>query len=435
MKSVRPMKLLIITQLDIDKMYNTVEEQHARRYARAGCDVTFLFKVLNQSSRFIHLIRDSCSLRTHLRPDSELHCITVDPFFNYFAGYRENAEVQTAATGSRPSLRLLLIRLLSPLSVFRDLFFVPCFVLVALLSRRGPWDVCVGFGPWGGLTGWLLQRLHRTRLLVYQDRDFEPGLVPYRLRQTYTAAIERFCIKRADLVCSIGYFLAERRRRESGRTVHVIPNGVEWDKFAPARNCARSGYNLVYVGNVIEWGGLEHTIRALARIRQSHPASQLLIVGDGLPAYVAGLRFLVEDLGLRECVEFLGLRPPEELPGLLARGRIGLANSKPVAFRKYACPLKVMEYMAAGLPVIATQDTEAAKMLSRYECGVAIPYDVDALTGAVLRLFDHPARWQSMRDSGIRASAQLTWDNVVARELELITAQPPPEPSRFSRRP
>ena len=39
----------------------------------------------------------------------------------------------------------------------------------------------------------------------------------------------------------------------------------------------------------------------------------------------------------------------------LARGRVGLSNSEPVPFRRYATPLKMVEYIAAGLPVLATE--------------------------------------------------------------------------------
>lgn len=414
------LKMLIVTQLDIEKMFNTVEEHHARGYARRGCMVTFLYKTLNQTGGVGRLIKDSLLFRLCERSDPELESFRFNPLFNYYSGYRANAEARQASAGSNTPLGLRLIRVLSPLSSLRDLFFVPCAVAAALLTRRGPWQVCVGFGPWGGLAAWVLKRLGRTQYFVYQDRDYEPGLVPYRLRARYTAAIERFCIKRADLVCSIGFLLAERRRRESNRDVHVIPNGVEWTRFALPRESAQQGQVLVYIGNLIDWAGLEYAIQALPRIRGTFPEARLRIIGDGLPAYVAGLKTLVHSLDLDDCVEFMGQRKPDELPVLLAGGSIGLANSQPVPFRKYACPLKIMEYMAAGLPVIATRGTEAEAMLERYSCGLSVDYAPAPLAEAVLRLLSEPGLRESMRSNGIRASETLTWEKLVAQELELV---------------
>lgn len=414
------MKMLIITQLDIEKMFNTVEEHHARGYARNGYVVTFLYKALNQVGGPWRLIKDSILFRFSARPDPELECFRFNPLFNYFAGYRANAEARQDTAGSGTPFGLRLIRVLSPLSSLRDLFFVPSAVIAAALTRQGPWQVCVGFGPWGGLAAWVLKRLGRIQFMVYQDRDYEPGLVPYRLRASYTAAVERFCIKRADLVCSVGFLLAERRRHESGRDVHVIPNGVDWARFSSARDTTPVGHDLVYLGNVIDWAGLEYVIQALPRIRDAFPDARLRIIGDGLPAYVEGLRALVHTLNLDDHVEFMGQRRPDELPALLAGGSIGLANSRPVPFRKYACPLKVMEYMAAGLPVVATRGTEAEAMLERYGCGLSVDYDPAPLAEAVLRLLSEPGLWESMRSNGIHASEALTWEKLVLQELDLV---------------
>jgi glycosyltransferase involved in cell wall biosynthesis len=413
-------RMLIVTQLDIERMFNTVEEHHARGYARRGCSVTYLYKALNQTSGLRRFIKDSFRFRVRARTDPELNCFRFNPLFNYFSGYRANAEARHTNAGPRTPVGLRLIRMLSPLSALRDLLFVPSAVIAAVLTRQGPWRVCVGFGPWGGLTAWLLKRLGQVQCFVYQDRDYEPGLVPYRLRAWYTAAAERFCIRQADLVCSIGFLLAERRRRESDRDVHVIPNGVDWARYSSSRDTAPVGHDLVYLGNVIGWAGLEHAIQALPVIRNAFPDARLRIIGEGLPAYVAGLRALVHALELDDCVEFMGQRLPDELPALLASASIGLANSQPVPFRKYACPLKVMEYMAAGLPVVATRGTEAEAMLQRFGCGLSVDFDPALLADAVLCLLSDPDLWEVMSSNGIHASEALTWEKLVQQELDLV---------------
>ena len=96
------MKMLIITQLDIEKMYNTVEEHHGRGYARHGCEVTLLYKELNQERSFHKLIKDSCLFRFAKRPDSEIECFRFNSLFNYYAGYRADSEARQTSASSRP---------------------------------------------------------------------------------------------------------------------------------------------------------------------------------------------------------------------------------------------------------------------------------------------------------------------------------------------
>ena len=421
MSSRGALRILLISPLDYEHFTNNLECHHVLYYARIGCRPTLMYKTINWSARLGDMVRDAGTFRIRCREDGTSCFVAVDPFLNYCGGVRTRADAWAATSVRTGSLKYTFIRLFYPLRVLRDLFVVPCFVLAAVWKLKGTFHVCIGFGPWGGLAGWLLRKVGKVELLVYQDRDYEPGLLPDRLRQAYTAAVERFTIKRADLTISIGQLLADLRRRQTGRPIEVIPSGVEWDKFAGARSNPKTGQTLIYVGNVISWSGLDHAIRALPEILRACPTAKLLIVGDGLPGYLAYLRQLVEQLHIRERVHFLGQRPSEELPDLLAGAEIGLANSEPVAFRKYACPLKVIEYMAAGLPVIATEGTEAAQLLTREQSGIAIPYEVENLAQTAIALFNDSQLYQRLRANGMRASAGMNWEILLAKELDLIS--------------
>ncbi len=417
-------RLLIITPLDIDKLLNNLEHHRIDHYRKHGYQVTVVYKTMNQSLRLGDLLRNTflCSIRE--RRTSDVRLIAVDPPFNYFAGLGQNAQSavagDTALRGGRPSMRVRLIRLLSPLSVLRDVFTTPFLCLAVLLRVRDRADVALGFGPWGGLAGLLLRKLGRVDTLVYEDRDYEPGLVPDRFRQWYTAAVERLGINRADLAISISQMLSDRRRQELARTTEVIPSGVDWARFAATRAAVTPHRSLIYVGNVIGWSGLEHAILALRQVRAVHPDATLTVVGTGVPNYVKQLRRLAAEQLPEGAVRFLGHQDPKELPHLLDDARIGLANAEPVPFRRYATPLKVLEYMAAGLPVIATEHTEAGIIVRRTESGQVIPYDVHALADAVLRLLGDEALFEAQRRNAIHHSREYDWERLLTREQQLI---------------
>lgn len=412
-------RILVVTSGDYEQMEN--DHDRLPYYAPEGGGLWFMYKKMNHSAAAGDMIRDSVTCRFHTWSEAGIGFIGVDPFCNYFAGLRVNAESDARATGPKASrLRLALIRALSPLSVLRDVFFVPCLVAAAVLKVPGRVDACIGVGPWGGLTALLLRWLGRATVTVYRDRDFETGLVPDRLRQWYTSWAERCGVRRADLVISSGYRLARLRREQSGREVHVVPNGVDWERYAAARNVESEVPALFYVGNIVPWSGVALAIEAMPRICERHPAARLLLVGGAQPGYRRELENLARRLGVAERVEFLGPRPASEVPALMARARIGLAQSQPVPFRTYAYPMKVTEYMAAGLPVIGTAGMETQAIIERHDCGLVVSYDVEALVEAAVRLLEDGDLYTRCRRNGIRGSSEMTWAALVGEEMDLI---------------
>lgn len=420
------MNMLVITSIDYVQMWTNVEHSRVRYYTGLGHSVTVLYMKQNKSPKLKDMIRDTCTWRSTSSQEGLVRLVEVDPFFNYYAGLRLQSDYQAQVSDQRFSWKRLIVRVLSPLTALRDVGFVLCFLGSAMGQARRSYDVCLGIGPWGSLVGWLLRKLGRVRCLVYEDRDFEPGLMPGRLRYWNTALAERFGIKRADVVITVGNRLARLRQEKLGRRVTVIPNGVFWDRFEKARLAPRTGRTLFYSGTLFSWSGLEHTVRAMVDIRRSLGDVRLMIVGSGLPAYETYLRGLVADLGLDDCVRWVGSVPNDQLPMWLAKADVGLSNSQPVAFRTYACPLKVIEYMAAGLPVIATVDTEAGDMVERFGCGLPVDYDVQAVARAVIRLFQEPGLYLKMKQNAITHSAALDWTHLLGQELALIQAHQRP---------
>jgi glycosyltransferase involved in cell wall biosynthesis len=411
----------MITPLDFGEAWNNREHNMLRHLSRSGCHVTLFYKGMNQSKRLADNLRGICSLGIQSREEDGQTVVRVDPPLNYYAGLRAEADARAALSDRGFSLRYMLIRCLSPLRVLRDLFVAPSLVVAALWKVKGKCHVCIGFGPWGALVGLTLKKLGKVRMTIYEDRDYEPGLLPDRLRQSYTAALERLGVRRADLIVSIGHNLAELRRGQSRRDVHIVPTGVDWERFEPARSASGRGQTLVYVGKIVSWCGVELAIRALPKVLERCPDARLLVVGDGLADYCRSLKQLTERLGLARSVTLLGQVPYEKLPGVLADADVGLANFEPVAFRRYAYPLKVIEYMAAGLPVIATADTESARIVSQHRCGLSVPYEPEPLAEAVIKLLSDRALYTQMRENGIQASAGMTWGKLLNTELDLIS--------------
>jgi glycosyltransferase involved in cell wall biosynthesis len=110
---------------------------------------------------------------------------------------------------------------------------------------------------------------------------------------------------------------------------------------------------LVYMGSFFYFSGLIDAIRELAEVSKSAPNLKFLLIGGG--EQDSKLRQRVEHLGLSEKVVFTGFISYEQLPCYLIIADIAVNTLEPTLVANVAFPNKVLQYMAAGLPVVSTR--------------------------------------------------------------------------------
>jgi glycosyltransferase involved in cell wall biosynthesis len=136
--------------------------------------------------------------------------------------------------------------------------------------------------------------------------------------------------------------------------------------------------------------------------------SRLLIVGDGPER--GAIEGELSRLGLQQRVVLTGAVPHAKVPSYLAAMDIGVAP-----YREqpdfYFSPLKVVEYLAAALPVVATAQGDLAALVG--EAGLLVPPgSIPALQAALARLVDDPNLRTRMSQAARLRAAGLTWDGV-----------------------
>ncbi len=214
----------------------------------------------------------------------------------------------------------------------------------------------------------------------------------------------------------------------AGGRVHVVPNGVNPDRFPVGLKPSRPGrpgtFTVGFVGTLKPWHGLPILVEAFAMLHQRDPNTRLLIVGDGTER-----ASLLESLSARQLLEavyFTGAVVPSEVPGLLASMDVAVAPY-PMLSHYYFSPLKVYEYMAAGLPVVASQIGQLENLIQDGLNGLLCPPgDPIALASALDRLRCEPKLrihlGQAARETVLRYH---TWDIIVQRILHLASLEPP----------
>lgn len=417
--------LLVISPLDY-KWEANQRVHYIVRYLGKKFDkvVVICFKMPNNSS-FKAWLKDSLFIRIRSSEEDNIRFIEVNPFINWpeSLGKKLLGFPNVTASSSPFSWKAFLSKGLNLLGIAKGIFFILSYLLVFFARLRGTiFDVCVIEGPWTGIVGLLVRRAGGTRLLIYEDCDYTPGDFPSRLRTRLAAWLERHCMERADLVVSAGEMLGALRGSQiKNKNILVIPNGVHHEKFFEGQNKIAHPPTLVYMGNIADWVGLDFTISIIPKIREKLHDIRLLIIGRGTPPYIAQLIEIVSRLNLADHVKFLGFKSYEELPYCLKEADLGLANFRPIPLLIYAYPLKVLEYMAAGLPVIGTKGTETEKMLLKFRSGVAIDFgDEEALCNSITSLLIDRIRYKEYSENAKRWARDLSWDKAMEKEYHYI---------------
>jgi len=254
----------------------------------------------------------------------------------------------------------------------------------------------------------LVLEMQRTRGLSF------PGLAK---------RVEDYVYRSADRVCTVTGVLRDMlvEMGVQRERILVTPNGVdlelyEYEDRSAVRRAARAdlglppededgeGVVLGFVGYYRTWHRLDVALRCLATPELER--ARLVLIGEG-PAREE-LEALARERGVAARVRFAGPRPHGRIPSLLPAFDVALIP----AINSYASPLKLHEYMAASLPVIAPEQDNLRETLVDGENAILVPSgDADRLGAAICELVGDEERRAEM---GRRArqtvlDRDLTW--------------------------
>jgi len=198
----------------------------------------------------------------------------------------------------------------------------------------------------------------RARRVVfdYIDDVFGFAAFPAFVRSEWLSAL-----RRADVVTVTSPTLRRRITEAHDRAVTIVPNGVEYDRFAragddaPPADLPAGGPPVIgYVGSIYPWvdfGLLERTLDAMTDLR-------FVMIGQVHPDVTGAMSRLAQHPNFT----YLGLKPYAEVPGYLRRFHAGIIPFRRTLLTEGVNPVKLYEYSAAGVPTVATDfsdDTRA----------------------------------------------------------------------------
>ena len=243
---------------------------------------------------------------------------------------------------------------------------------------------------------------------------------------TKLQAQEQRCLEAADLIVTVSQTTASLliQRGVEPHRLRVIPNGVDPSLFTwqPPRPWEGRPITLLYSGTFSAWQGVDLAIEALAQFRRDAPA-RLVLIGSANPRQ----RRAIEKLCQRhDVVDQVDILPPTTQPELVRRHHeadVILAPLRPTErnMLQGCCPLKVIEAMASGTPLIAS-DLPVVRELAEPDRDALLvrPGSAKAIKDALLRLRDQPQLGPQLSAAArTTVERRLTWRRA---QEELVAA-------------
>ena len=271
---------------------------------------------------------------------------------------------------------------------------------------------------------------------VYEIRAFwEDAAVDQKktrqqaLRYRATRRLESYVAQKADAVVGIaGHILEDLKARgvASEKLFH-ISNGVdaEWFTVLPRDSGLaeklklREEPVLGFIGSLYQYEGISWLVRAVAQLRQRGAACQLIILGEGedMPA----IRTAIRDCAAQDYVFPLGRIPQDQVPRYYSLMDVMVYPRRSIRLTELVTPLKPLEAMAQGKPVLASAVGGIRELVQHEQTGLLFdPENLDDFCRQAKRLIEQKSLREQMAHRAREWTLQEKEWKVVARGYEAV---------------
>lgn len=315
----------------------------------------------------------------------------------------------------------------------RPFFTASCRRLLARDNARRPYDLIHDRGYLFGGSGGNEGRVAGVPVVLQIDDNWPLSeAMASRLAQfdLYQSAALRSCHNQLENATA-GFAVSATLRAQAQdwhpmaeEKLEVIPNGAHLDTFNPQAEPLgirpRLGLSddtplALFVGAMGPWHGTDQLAEVARKLADLEPAGHVVVAGGGSEKWAT----VGHEKASPKNLHWLGRLPVQDIPRLMVECQVGLT---PYPDRDFGfSPLKVFEYFACGLPVVASRLPSTQEVIDDGASGLLVPPgDGMALGEATTRVLDDPQLTSRLREGGLEAArTKYNWKAIVEMLMSL----------------
>jgi glycosyltransferase involved in cell wall biosynthesis len=226
---------------------------------------------------------------------------------------------------------------------------------------------------------------------------------------------EQWACRQLDAVIAATPFIRNKFAAMGVRTIDINNFPILGELVSGEVDWQQKLNQVCYVGGISSARGIFEMVQAMSQVQSG---ARLQLVGQFSESVV---EHQVRAKAGWEKVDALGFVGREEVAQVLERSVGGLVTLHPLINHIDGLPVKMFEYMAAGVPVIASNFPLWPKIIEGNECGICVdPLDSHAISQVIDYLITHPREAERMGRNGQRAvSERYNWSIEEAKLLNL----------------
>ena len=295
-------------------------------------------------------------------------------------------------------------------------------VLLVAFGQRKQHDLFIGLEAVNVLAGMVLRKLGIVKKIIYYVSDYSPTRFQNKWFNSFYVLLDRFALLHADYTWDVSPAMI-RGRIEAGlapseayRAIHV-PNGLFPFQIQSLPIGERNRYDLVYMGILEPDMGPDLAIRSLREVRKKYPKARLHMIG-GPKKDLEDMKCLTARLKLENAVIFYGFVPDDaRMAEIIRNCYIGLAPYRafPHSKRWYGDAGKIRQYIASGLPVVATNVPPLGKYIVEKGAGIMTEDTVESFSDGIVKLLSDDRLYNELSIAAEEISRDNTWENVYTK--------------------
>lgn len=194
--------------------------------------------------------------------------------------------------------------------------------------------------------------------------------------------------------------------------ISIMQNGIDLSFFIAKNSRERK---IVFSGVMYYHRGLDVLLDAVPKIIESLPDTKVTLLGEG--SEMQRLQTIVAEKNIAKNVEFTGWLDRTMIPNYLSSASIGIGPLQLTPTTAKSIPVKVLEYMASSLPIIAKTGSISDDILKNGENGYFIE-DANDLAEKVIKLLQEPMLVEQMGNTSRLMVEKFSWKNLLTSFLK-----------------